>query len=80
MTAHLIANEVIFAVQNYSLTHNTRNAKDLHVLKVKLESTKRGFQYAGIKAWNNIQIKTREISSLSLFKTHLKNYFMGNEN
>ena len=50
----------------------TRNYKDIHIPIVKLESTKKGFQYAGIKAWNNMPLNIRELSSISLFKSHLK--------
>ena len=59
---------------------STRNYKDIRIPMVKLESTKKGFQYSGIKAWNHIPINIRELSSLSLFKSHLKKHFMSNEN
>ena len=60
---------------------NTGNNKDVHIPMLKLESTKKGFQYAGIKAWNNIPpLSIRELSSLCLFKRHLKKRFMSNEN
>ena len=59
---------------------NTRNYKDIHIPTLKLESTKKGFQYAGIKAWNNISVSMRELSSLSLSESHLKKLFMSNEN
>ena len=49
---------------------NTRNDKELHIPKVKLEFSKKGFQYAGIRAWNDIPNNIRELSSLSLFKSH----------
>ena len=58
---------------------NTRNYKDIHSPILKLESTKKGFQYAGIKACNNIPLSIRELSSLSLFKSHLKKHFMSKE-
>ena len=51
-----------------------------HIQMAKLECTKKGFQYAGIKAWNNMPISIKELSSPSLFKSHLKKYFMSNEN
>ena len=54
--------------------------QSIHIPMLKLESTKKGFQYAGIKAWNNIPLSIRELSSLSLFKSHLKKHFMNNEN
>ena len=59
---------------------NTGNYKGTHIPMVKLESTEKGFQYASIKAWNNILINIRELSSLNLFKSHLKKHFMSNEN
>ena len=59
---------------------NTRNFKDIHIPMLKLESTKKGFQYAGIKAWNNIPLSIRELSSLSLFKIHLKKHSLSYEN
>ena len=59
---------------------DTRNYKDIHIPMLKLESTKNGFQYAGTKAWNNLPLSIRELSSLSLFKSHLKKHFMSNEN
>ena len=45
---------------------NTRY-KDIHIPTLKLESTKKGFQYVGIKALNSIPLSIRELSSLSLF-------------
>ena len=59
---------------------NTRNYKDIHIPMLKLESTKKGFQYASIKAWNNISLSTRELPSLILSKSHLKKHLMSNEN
>ena len=54
---------------------NTRIDKDMHIPKVKLEFSKKGFQYAGIRAWNDIQTNIRELSLLSLFKSHPKKAF-----
>ena len=34
--------------------YNTRNMKDLHVQKLKLEHTKKSFLYTCPKAWNSI--------------------------
>ena len=53
---------------------NTRNYKDIPMLK--RESTKKGFQYAGIKVWNNIPLSIRELSPLTLLKSHLKKHLM----
>ena len=52
----------------------------IHTPMLKLESTKKGFQYAGYKACNNIPLSMREMSSLTLFKSHLKKHFKSNEN
>ena len=60
--------------------YNTRNDKDLHIPKVKLEFSKKGFQYVGIRAWNDIPMYTRELSSPSLFESHLERQWMSNEN
>ena len=54
--------------------------KDLRIPKVKLEFSKKVFQYAGIRAWNDIPTNIRELSSLSLLKSHRKRHLMSNEN
>ena len=50
----------VFQHRSSLSNYNTRNykyiLKDVHISMAKLESTKKGFQYPGIKAWNNIQI------------------------
>ena len=53
-----------FSIANY----NTRNYRDLHIPKLNLELTKKGFHYSGIKAWNDIPVNIRELPSLRLFK------------
>ena len=63
------------SISNY----NTRNYRDLHIPKLNLESTKKGFHYSGIKAWNDIPVNIRELPSLRLFKTHLKRHLMTDE-
>ena len=60
-------------------TYTTRNHKDIQIPMAKPESTKKGFQYAGSKAWNNIPITIRELSSLSLLKYFLKKHSMSYE-
>ena len=51
------------SISNY----NTRNYRDLHIPKLNLELTKKGFHYSGIKAWNDIPVNIRELPSLRLF-------------
>ena len=70
----------MFQLRSSLSNYNARNYKDIHIPMLKLESTKKEFQYAGIKAWNNIPLSIRELSSLSLIKSHLKKHFMSNEN
>ena len=60
--------------------YNTRNHRDLHIPKLNLELTKKGFHYSGIKAWNDIPVNIRELPSLRLFKTRLKKYLMSLDN
>ena len=44
--------------------YNTRNMKDLHVQKLKLEHTKKSFFYTGPKAWNSIPQLIRDTESV----------------
>ena len=60
--------------------YNTRDEKDLYIPKVKIGFSKKGFQYAGIRAWNDIPNNIRELSSLSLLKSHLRRHLISNEN
>ena len=59
---------------------NTRNDRDLHIPKLNHEFSKKRFRYSGIKAWNDIPINIRELSSLRLFKTQLKRPLMSLDN
>ena len=52
--------------------YNTRNRSDLHVQKLKLEYTKRGFLYTGPIAWNNIPQSIRDTDSIVRFKKKTK--------
>ena len=63
------------SISNY----NTRNYRDLHIPKLNLELTKKGFHYSGIKAWNDILVNIRKLPSLRLFKIHLKRHLMTDE-
>ena len=69
----------MFQLRSSLSNYNIRNAKVIHISIVKLESTRKGFQYAGIKAWNNTAISIRELLLLSLFKSQLKKHFINNE-
>ena len=51
--------------------YNTRNSKDLHVQKLKLEHTKRSFLYTGPKAWNSIPQPIRDTESIVRLKKSL---------
>ena len=54
--------------------YNTRNMKDLHVQKLKLEHTKKSFLYTGPKAWNSIPQLIRDTGSVVRFKKDLKSH------
>ena len=56
--------------------YNTRNSKDLHVQKLKLEHTKRSFLYTGPKAWNSIPQPIRDTESIVRFKQKLKYHLL----
>ena len=60
--------------------YNTRNHRDLHIPKLNLELTKKGFHYSGIKAWNDIPVNIRELPSLRLFEIRLKRHLMSLDN
>ena len=51
--------------------YNTRNSKDLHVQKLKLEHTKRSFLYTGPKAWNSIPQPIRDTETIVRLKKSL---------
>ena len=59
--------------------YRTRNILDLHIPRLNLEFTKMGFHYSGLKAWNDIPIDLREISSLHRFKRNLKEYLLSED-
>ena len=56
--------------------YNTRNMKDLHVQKLKLEHTKKCFLYTGPKAWNSIPQLIRDTESIVRFKKDLKSHLL----
>ena len=52
--------------------YDTRNRRDLHVQKLKLEYTKRGFLHTGPIAWNNIPQSNRDTDSIVRFNKKTK--------
>ena len=54
--------------------YKTRNMKDLHVQKPKLEHTKKSFLYTGPKAWNSIPRLIRDTESVARFKKDVKSH------
>ena len=70
----------MFQFRSSFSNYNTGHDKDLHIPKVKLEFSKGGFQYAGIRAWNDIPNNIRELSSLSLLESQLRRHLISNEN
>ena len=56
------------AISNY----NTRNMKNLHVQKLKLEHTKKSFLYTAPNAWNIIPQAIRNAENIAQFKKELK--------
>ena len=52
-------------------SYNTRNKRNLDILKFKIENTKKGFHLSGLKAWNEKPIELREIPSLYQLKRKL---------
>ena len=69
----------MFQFRSSLSNYNTRNDKDQHIPKVKHEFSKKGFQYAGIRAWNDIPNNMRELSLLSLLKSKLRRHLMSNK-
>ena len=61
-----------FALSKYI----TRNMKDLHVQKLKLEHTKKSFLYTGPQAWNSIPQLIRDTESVVRFKKDLKSHLL----
>ena len=57
-----------FSERSVISKYNTRNRKDLHVQKLTLEYTKRGFLYTGPIAWNDIPQPIRDTDSIVRFK------------
>ena len=64
-------------IERFALSkYNTRNMKDLHVQKPKLEHTKKSFLYTGPKAWNSIPQLIRDIESVVRLKKDLKSHLL----
>ena len=58
------------ALSNY----NTRNMKNIHVQKLRLENTKRRFLYTTPNAWNSIPQAIRNAEAIARFKKELKSH------
>ena len=60
------------ALSNYK----TRNMKNLHVQKLKLEHTKRSFLYTAPNTWNSIPQAIRNAETIERFKKELKSHLL----
>ena len=60
------------ALSNY----NTRNMKNLHVQKLKLEHTKRSCLYTAPNAWNRIPQAIRNGETIARFEKELKSHLL----
>ena len=56
--------------------NNTRNMKNLHVQKLKLEHTKKSFLYTAPNAWNTIPQAIRNTETIAQFKKELKSHLL----
>ena len=54
--------------------HKTRNMKNLHIQKIKLEHTKRSFLYTAPNTWNSIPQAIGNAESIERFKKDLKSH------
>ena len=60
------------ALSNYK----TRNMKNLHIQKLKLEHTKRSFLYTAPNTWNSIPQAIRNAKTIERFKKELKSHLL----
>ena len=60
------------ALSNYK----TRDMKSLHVQKLKLEHTKKGFLYTAPNTWNSIPQAIRNAETIEKFKKELKSHLL----
>ena len=65
-----------FTKRSASSNYNTRNMKNLHVQKLKLEHTKKSFSYTTPKAWNIIPQAIRNAETIVQFKKELKSHLL----
>ena len=56
--------------------YGTRNHRDLHIPKVRLEYAKISIYFSGAKNWNDIPGNIREQESLARYKEHLREYLL----
>ena len=54
-------------------SYDTRNKNNLHLSRIRTNWGKQRFSFRAAKDWNSLDIKTRELPSLSRFKSRLKN-------
>ena len=61
-------------------SHNStrRNALDIFVLKVSTESAKKGRYFFRAQVFNNLPSSIKETESLLIFKTLVKDFYIGN--
>ena len=56
-------------IERYALSnYKTRNMKNLHIQKLKLEHTKRSFLYTAPSTWNSIPQAIRNAETIERFK------------
>ena len=65
-----------FTKRSVSSNYNTRNMKNLHVQKLKLEHTKKSFSYTAPKAWNIIPQANRNAETIAQLKKELKSHLL----
>ena len=54
-------------------SYDTRNKNNLHLPRIRTNWGKQRFSFHAAKDWNSLDTKTRELPSLSRFKSRLKN-------
>ena len=57
-------------------SYKTRNMKNLHVQKLKLEHTKRSFLYTDPNTWNSIPQDIRNAETIERVKKELKSHLL----
>ena len=65
-----------FAERSSISKYNTRNKTDLQISKLKLDFSKKSFNYTGLKTWKSVPTHIRETGTLTRFKNGLKSHFL----